>query len=84
GFGFVELPGKMPATPAMRELNGVEIQGRSLIVNEARPQRDKRSGGGSGGGDRRHGGGGGGGSRGGFGGGSGGGRKSGGGGGGRW
>ena len=81
GFGFVEMPGKMQATTAMRELNGKEIQGRSLIVNEARPQRDKRSGGG-GGGDRRHGGGGGG-SRGGFGGG-GGGRKSGGGGGGRW
>ncbi len=81
GFGFVEMPGKMQATTAMREMNGKEIQGRSLIVNEARPQRDKRSGGG-GGGDRRHGGGGGG-SRGGFGGG--GGRRSGGGGGGgRW
>ena len=82
GFGFVEMPGKMQATNAMREMNGKEIQGRSLIVNEARPQRDKRSGGGGGGGDRRHGGGGGGG-RGGFGGGGGGGRK-GGGGGGRW
>ncbi len=69
GFGFVEMPGKMQATNAMRELNGKELQGRSLIVNEARPQREKRSGGG----ERRGGGGG----RGGFGGG---GRK----GGGRW
>lgn len=66
GFGFVEMPGKMQATTAMREMNGKEIQGRALIVNEARPQREKRSGGG--GGDRRHGGGGG---RGGFGGGGG-------------
>lgn len=62
GFGFVEMPGKMQATTAMRELNGKEVQGRALIVNEARPQREKRSGGG---GERRHGGGG----RGGFGGG---------------
>ena len=77
GFGFVEMSSKEEATTAIEQLNGKEIDGRSLTVNEARP-REERSGGG-GGGNR----GGGGGGRGGYGGG-GGGNRGGGGGGSRW
>lgn len=61
GFGFVEMPVKDEALEAIRELNGQEIKGRSLVVSEAKPKRDNRnrrrsggSGGGySGGGNRR-------------------------------
>src|ERR1700733_15428094 len=76
GFGFVEMSTDEEAEKAISELNGKEIDGRALTVNEARPQ-EPRSGGGFGGGGR--GGGGGGGSRGGFGGGGGGGGRGGGG-----
>jgi RNA recognition motif-containing protein len=69
GFGFVEMSSKEEGTAAIEQLNGKEIDGRSLTVNEARP-REERSGGGGGGGNR----GGGGGGRGGYGGGGGGGR----------
>ncbi len=65
GFGFVEMSSKEEATAAIEQLNGKEIDGRSLTVNEARP-REERSGGGGGGGNR-----GGGGGRGGYGGGGG-------------
>ncbi len=79
GFGFVEMSSKEEGQAAIEQLNGKEIDGRSLTVNEARP-REERSGGG-GGGNR----GGGGGGRGGYGGGGGGNRGGGGGGGGsRW
>jgi len=79
GFGFIEMSSKEEAQAAIEQLNGKEIDGRSLTVNEARP-REERSGGG-GGGNR----GGGGGGRGGYGGGGGGNRGGGGGGGGsRW
>jgi RNA recognition motif-containing protein len=67
GFAFVEMPNKNEAIAAIRELNGSDLKGRPIRVDEARP-RD--SGGGSGGG--RGGGGGGGGRGGGFGGGGGG------------
>ena len=78
GFGFIEMSSKEEAQAAIEQLNGKEIDGRSLTVNEARP-REERSGGG-GGGNR-----GGGGGRGGYGGGGGGNRGGGGGGGGsRW
>jgi RNA recognition motif-containing protein len=82
GFGFVEMSSKEEATAAIEQLNGKEIDGRSLTVNEARP-REERSGGGGGnrGGGGGRGGYGGGGGRGGGGGGYGGG---GGGGGSRW
>ena len=53
GFGFVEMADGGEA--AISALNGTDFQGRSLTVNEARPQ-ENRSGGG--GGDRRSGGGG--------------------------
>jgi RNA recognition motif-containing protein len=74
GFGFVEMGTDQAAKAAITALNGKDVEGRALTVNEARP-REERSGGGGGGG--RSGGGGGGGYRGGSGGG-GGGRSSGG------
>jgi cold-inducible RNA-binding protein len=42
GFGFVELNDDAEAKAAMAALNGKEIDGRSLTVNEARPQVDRR------------------------------------------
>src|SRR5476651_1210353 len=68
GFGFVEMSNSNEATAAINGLNGKEVDGRQLTVNEARP-REERGGGGGGGGGRSGGGGGG---RGGFGGGGGG------------
>ncbi len=59
GFGFVEMSDQNEAQAAIEGLNGQELQGRAIIVNEARPREDRRSGGGGGGGDRRGGGGGG-------------------------
>jgi len=52
GFAFVEMPAKAQALAAMQALNGYELMGRSLVVNEARP-REERRGGGGGGGPRR-------------------------------
>ena len=89
GFGFVEMPNDEQAQAAIAQLNGSEIDGRNLVVNESRPKEGgdggykKRSfGGGGGGGGFKKGGGGGGGFRGGNGGGGGGGYNRGGGGGG--
>jgi cold-inducible RNA-binding protein len=48
GFGFVEMSDDAEAKKAMAELNGKEVSGRSIMVNEARPQEDRRSGGGGG------------------------------------
>ena len=45
GFGFVEMPGRAQAQQALDELNTFEFKGKKLIVNEARPQRDRRGGG---------------------------------------
>jgi cold-inducible RNA-binding protein len=42
GFGFVEMEDDEAAKKAIAELNGKEISGRSIIVNEARPQEDRR------------------------------------------
>ena len=67
GFAFVEMSNQEEAQKAISELNGREIDGRELKVNEAKPQ-EKRAGGGGGG--RGGYGGGGGGNRGGGGGGS--------------
>lgn len=64
GFGFVTMATADGAQAAIQQLNGKNIQGRDLTVNEARP-REERSGGGGGGGSRGgYGGGGGGGGRG--------------------
>jgi len=71
GFGFVEMGSDAEAQAAIAALNGKDMEGRSLTVNEARPREER---GGGGGGGRGHGGGGGGG-RGGYGGGGGGGRR---------
>lgn len=49
GFGFVEMPNKTEAQAAMSGLNGKELKGRAINVNEARPRRDDRRGGGFGG-----------------------------------
>ena len=47
GFGFVEMSDDGEAKAAMAALNGKDVSGRSIIVNEARPQEDRRSGGNS-------------------------------------
>jgi RNA recognition motif-containing protein len=52
GFGFVEMPAKAEATSAINELNGKELKGRTLNVNEARPRSDSRGGKGGRGGGR--------------------------------
>jgi RNA recognition motif-containing protein len=46
GFGFVEMSDDTEAQEAIKTLNGKELSGRSIMVNEARPQEDRRSGGG--------------------------------------
>jgi len=55
GFGFVEMSSDDEGANAVNKLNGYEINGRALRVNEARPREDRRpgGGGGGGGGDRR-------------------------------
>jgi cold-inducible RNA-binding protein len=49
GFGFVEMSSKEEAQTAISTLNGKEIDGRELTVNEAKPRVDRASGGGGGG-----------------------------------
>ena len=51
GFGFVEMTGKSDAENAIRALNGSDMGGRALTVNESRP-REPRGSGGSGGSGR--------------------------------
>ena len=48
GFAFVEMSTKEEATAAIEQLNGKEVGGRALKVNEAKP-RENRNGGGGGG-----------------------------------
>ncbi len=55
GFAFVEMTEASAAEAAIKGVNGTDLGGRALNVNEARPKRD----GGGGGGGRRGGGGGG-------------------------
>ncbi len=60
GFGFVEMATSEEAQKAIEALNGTELGGRNLVVNEARPQEKRpygggahsQSAGGQGGGDR--------------------------------
>ncbi len=56
GFGFVEMASEEDGQKAISELNGKEVDGRQLKVNEAKPQGDR---GGRGGGRGNYGGGGG-------------------------
>ena len=63
GFAFVEMPNSNEAQSAISALNGTDLHGRSLNVNEARPKTDSPRGGGGrpdfkrggGGGNRRRG-----------------------------
>ena len=57
GFGFVEMSSKEEADNAIASFNGTEVDGRELLVNEAKPREN--SGGGGGGGRGGYGGGGG-------------------------
>ena len=41
GFGFVEMPTKAEADKAVEGLNGKDIKGRALKVNEAKPRADR-------------------------------------------
>ena len=66
GFGFVDMPNDEQAQAAIAQLNGSEVDGRGLVVNESRPKEGgeggggfkKRSFGGGGGGFKKGGGGG--------------------------
>lgn len=49
GFGFVEMSDKAEAESAIEGLNGKELKGRTLSVNEARPRSEGGRGGGGGG-----------------------------------
>ena len=59
GFGFIEMPGKAEAQAAIAGMNGKELKGQPLNVNEAQPKTDRGGSGGRGGGGRGGGGGGG-------------------------
>jgi RNA recognition motif-containing protein len=48
GFGFVEMPNDEQAQAAIAQLNGSEIDGRNLVVNESRPKEGGSEGGGGG------------------------------------
>jgi RNA recognition motif-containing protein len=54
GFGFVEMPAQAEAEAAIAGLNGKELMGRALTVNESKPREGSGGGGGGfGGGQRR-------------------------------
>jgi RNA recognition motif-containing protein len=46
GFGFVEMTNDAEAAKAINGLNGKDVEGRTLNVNEARPKADRPTGGG--------------------------------------
>ncbi len=55
GFGFVEMSSQVEAEEATKNLDGTDLEGRKLAVNEAKPQQERSGGGGGrggGGGDR--------------------------------
>jgi RNA recognition motif-containing protein len=49
GFGFVEMSSQSEAEAAVESLNGSDLEGRSLTVNEAKPREPRGGGGGRGG-----------------------------------
>ncbi len=53
GFAFVEMGSQDEANKAIAELDGKDVDGRNLRVNEARPREDRPRGGGGGGGGGR-------------------------------
>ena len=46
GFGFVEMPNDDQANAAITALNGTEVDGRNIVVNESRPKQEGGGGGG--------------------------------------
>jgi len=52
GFGFVEMSSDEEAKKAIEMFNGKELDGREIVVNEARPMVDRSQGGGDRGGSR--------------------------------
>jgi cold-inducible RNA-binding protein len=54
GFGFVEMSNDAEGDKAIASLNGVELDGRALSVNEARPKTERSGGGGGGFGRKRY------------------------------
>lgn len=46
GFGFVGMPSRTEAQAAIDKMNGTDLMGRSIIVNEARPKVERHGGGG--------------------------------------
>lgn len=53
GFGFIEMPAKNEALEAISNLNGGEINGRNIVVNEAKPRKEATNNLGGYGGGRR-------------------------------
>jgi RNA recognition motif-containing protein len=53
GFGFVEMADANQGRTAIEQLNGQEVGGRALNINEAKPRPARGGGGGGGGGGRR-------------------------------
>ncbi len=55
GFGFVDMPSRKDAISAIAGVNGKNVKGQALKVDEARPRQERRGGGGGGrGGGRRY------------------------------
>ena len=52
GFGFVEMPNNQEGQAAIDALNGADLQGRPLTVNQAKPREERGGGGGGYGGPR--------------------------------
>ena len=52
GFGFVEMSTEEEAKKAVSEVNGKEVDGRAIVVNEARPREERPAGGNRDRGDR--------------------------------
>ena len=50
GFGFVEMSSQEEAQAAIDKLNGTDLEGRNITVNEAKPRQPRSGGGGGGGG----------------------------------
>ena len=44
GFGFVEMSDEAAAKAAIEAINGTEVDGRNIVVNEARPREPRRGG----------------------------------------
>jgi RNA recognition motif-containing protein len=53
GFGFVQMPSKQEALKAIEQMNGTDLMGRTINVNEARPRAERPGGGREGGGRGR-------------------------------